>query len=182
MNFLFAIEPKQEQTHCGLRVIMDSSSSPSNRAPASHPPGQISRIPASSAVSPNAHPDEDWTKISDLSERRRIQNRIAQRNFRMFAHAYPSFPYGETSSYFSNQWRIRRPEKEETAWRQRKEEVPFLIPRSPSDQIGRATRACTVSTEKIFWPKIVPQRCARHTELGHGANHFFVARNTALGG
>lgn len=30
----------------------------------------------SSAFSSSAHPDEDWTKISDLAERR-IQNRIA---------------------------------------------------------------------------------------------------------
>ncbi len=40
---------------------------------------------SSSATCANAKPSEDWTKMTDAIERRRVQNRIAQRNYRKSA-------------------------------------------------------------------------------------------------
>src|SRR5690242_1888044 len=50
---------------------------------------------SASAFDALAHPDEDWTKISDFGERRRIQSRIAQRKYRKWPSGHQSVRFGD---------------------------------------------------------------------------------------
>jgi len=60
---------------------MKDSPAPAPRQFASR--GSSNTLDSSAKLDEDWTIDEDWTTITDMAKRRRIQNRIAQRNYRM---------------------------------------------------------------------------------------------------
>lgn len=117
------------------------------QAPQKHYPTAHS---TSSAFSASANPNEDWTKISDLAERRRIQNRIAQRNYRM---QYPCLP----SLYIHSMLTSLQARSSRSDWKIWREE--------PGPAQHRPSR------RTMSWPNQRAGRLARHrppVRNGHG--------------
>ncbi|KAK8051670.1 hypothetical protein PG993_003055 [Apiospora rasikravindrae] len=92
----FGKEPSYSSSNFGFSQTLRTGLTKENLVqPATYPdPYQLQHISpyqtnagpvvqdAQSAFLPSANLEEDWTKVSDLAESRRIQNRIAQRNYR----------------------------------------------------------------------------------------------------
>jgi hypothetical protein len=118
-------------------------------------------------TSSSAKPDEDWTQISDLAERRRIQNRIAQRTYRKLSPGYISVtskPFALTENPGKN-LKKRLEELERRAGSSSAPPVAVHTQQSARKQTNKAHTTLSISTASC--PELSPQGLARYTPPMH---------------
>jgi hypothetical protein len=76
----------------------------------------------------NASPEDDWTDVTDPNERRKIQNRIAQRKFRMSRDAVRILQEEVTDRLAGDKVRSRREESERSAENERRASAAYVAP------------------------------------------------------
>ncbi|OQD79013.1 hypothetical protein PENANT_c067G09413 [Penicillium antarcticum] len=122
-----------------------------------------------SKFKPNVHADEDWTQITDLAERRRIQNRIAQRNYRKKLKRRSEdlerrAPFSTTPEQSHTEQILSK--SSPTATRRASESVADVKPHLDSSGRLASCKYYAISNDRqsVFAQQCTPQLSAFHTQ------------------